>query len=101
MLNLYIQAQPYFLEKKMNNVILSGKITSIEQMTCDIMLGVLEDEEQEYIIFWEDKNFNNVDLLNKQVIVIGNIKTIKLFNGNVRRTTIAYKLKEVEIINDI
>lgn len=85
----------------MNIVFLSGKIISVEEMEQDVMLGVIEDDEQFYFVFWEKKDFANYVLLDRKVMTRANIKRIKIKTDDKVKRVIAYKLKEVEIINDI
>ena len=86
----------------MNFVVLSGVLVNIQEMTENIKFGRLEDEEQVYIIFWESQNFANENIEKKNINVIANIERLKIKDSkNKTKIITAYKVKELEVINDI
>lgn len=86
----------------MNFAFLSGIITNIQDMTENIKMARLEDEKQVYLLYWENKNFLNEDLLNKHIQVITNIEKLKIRNEkNKVKIVTAYKVKEMELVDDI
>ncbi len=86
----------------MNFAFLSGIVTNIQDMTENIKMARLEDEKQVYLLYWENKNFLNEDLLNKNIQVITNIEKLKIRNEkNKVKIVTAYKVKEMELVDDI
>lgn len=87
----------------MNKTFLSGKIIQLEKMTSGITFAVLEDEEMQYNIFWEENQFDNLFLENRYVLVECNIRYIKvkLKENEYTKKMVAFKILDMEAINDI
>lgn len=86
----------------MNSVLLTGILNNIQEMTNNVCIGIIKDEKKEYIIFWEKQLFDITKYIDNYIYVNATIETIKVVNdNNVTKYITAFKVKEVEIINDI
>lgn len=90
---------------KRNNVnlaILTGKLVNIQGMNENVKIGRLEDDLETYLLLWNDDLIPETTI-GKQITVIANITTVKIkLEDKVKPyLTTAYKVKELEIINDI
>lgn len=85
----------------MNIVFLSGTLTNVEEYNNNIKIGRLEDEENNYLIYWEKHNFNNCDLMFKQLTIVASISHIIIKVKKKEKLTTCYRVIEMEIIEDI
>ena len=87
----------------MNLAILSGKLTNIQPMTQNVFLGRLEDEIGVYILLWESSLDVSENMIGKNITVVCNIAFAKIkIEGKARpKLTTCYKVKEMEIVDDI
>jgi uncharacterized protein YutD len=79
-----------------NCVTLSGVLKKIMYIQ-NITLGILENDDEEYFIYWDERK-NYKDLLNKYVLVIGSLSSVRFKYKNLldedTRTTI--KVRRIE-----
>ncbi len=86
----------------MNIVFLSGKLIGIQEYEKNVKIGQIEDEGNNYLVVWENKNFVNDEIIGKNISVLANIIILKIKNAKGKVTFVnGYKVKEMEIINDI
>lgn len=88
--------------RSMNIVFLSGKLIGIQEYEKNVKIGQIEDKDNNYIICWENNNFINDEIIGKNVSVLANVVVLKIKNAKGKITFVnGYKVKEMEIINDI
>ena len=94
----------------MKQVILSGKLDSLYDMSNNVILAKLieEDTEDIFYIFWDNNRFENINetLFKKRVVVSGKLEYIKVMlenNERVRRLLAVFVeyLEFYEVDNDI
>lgn len=100
--NLDCEYKLYLGARRVNLAFITGKLVNIQDMTENVKIGRLEDEKEAYLILWQGDLIPK-SAIGKQISVVANIEMVKIkLEDKVKPyLTTAYKVREVQIIDDI
>lgn len=83
----------------MNSISITGVIKELWEMSEGVMLCRIHslDDNNKFYLYWSDNEFNNEELRDKYVSIVGKLEHIQVrTNENIRRL-IAIHVREMEI----